>query len=534
MQLTGKNLIAGVEADDGRTRYAALDPSGELALAPEFIAASRDEVDRALQEAEGALGPYTAASPRQRADLLRGMAEEILALGEQLVERCCAETGLPAARIEGERGRTVGQLRMFADLVDEGSWVDARIDTALPDRQPLAKPDLRRMLRPLGPIVVFGASNFPLAFSAAGGDTASALAAGCPVVVKAHRSHPGTAELVGRALNRAIKSQNLPSGLFSLVHGSGADVGTALVTHPLTRAVGFTGSAGGGRALFDAAAARPEPIPVFAEMGSINPVFVLPGALHERGEQIAAGLHQSVTLGVGQFCTNPGLVVGLASSQLDAMAEHAAGLIAATLPATMLNAGIRDSYRRGADAVSAHTSVTVVAESSAPASTARTEAGAILFATDAGTFIRDPELGEEIFGPATLLVRGDSRQQLLEVANGLAGHLTATIHASDAELADYADLIAVLERKVGRLIINGFPTGVEVCSAMTHGGPYPASTDTRFTSVGTGAILRFARPVSYQGFPDPALPAALHDANPLGILRLVDGEYTRSATAARG
>lgn len=294
MQLTGKNLIAGVEADDGRIRHAALDPSGGPTLAPDFIAASRDEVDRALQEAEAALGPYTAASPRQRADLLRGMAEEILALGDQLVERCCAETGLPAARIEGERGRTVNQLRMFADLVDEGSWVDARIDTALPDRQPLAKPDLRRMLHPLGPIVVFGASNFPLAFSAAGGDTASALAAGCPVVVKAHRSHPGTAELVGHALNRAIKSQNMPAGVFSLVHGSGADVGTALVTHPLTRAVGFTGSAAGGRALFDAAAARPEPIPVFAEMGSINPVFVLPGALRERGEQIAAGLHSTL------------------------------------------------------------------------------------------------------------------------------------------------------------------------------------------------------------------------------------------------
>ena len=527
MQLTGANLIAGADASDGSQRQAALDPSSNEELAVEFVGATHDEVDRALQAAARAMPSYNAAAPRARADLLRRMGDEILDLGDTLIERCCAETGLPAARIESERGRTVNQLRMFADLVEEGSWVDARIDTAAPDRQPLPKPDVRRMLRPLGPVVVFGASNFPLAFSAAGGDTASALAAGCAVAVKAHRSHPGTAELVARALGRAIAACNMDAGLFSLLHGPGAEVGHALVTHPLTRAVGFTGSAGGGRSLFDAAAARPDPIPVFAEMGSINPVFVLPGALRERADQIAAGLHQSVTLGVGQFCTNPGLVVGLESPELVSLRESTAELIEQTAPATMLNSGIRNSYERAIGSFGAQQGVALAARSEAEVAAGRTEAGAHLFATDAATYMGNAELGEEIFGPSTLLVASQSREELLEVANGLVGHLTATIHAADGELEEYADLIAVLESKVGRLIINGFPTGVEVCSAMTHGGPYPASTDTRFTSVGTAAIYRFARPVSYQGFPQMALPEALRDANPLGILRQVDSTYTR-------
>lgn len=527
MQLTGANLIAGEDTQDGSQRQTALDPSSSQRLATEFVGATHDEVDRALQAAAKAMPTYHAAAPRARADLLRRMADEILDLDDALIDRCCAETGLPAARIESERGRTINQLRMFADLVDEGSWVDARIDTAVPERQPLPKPDVRRMLRPLGPVVVFGASNFPLAFSAAGGDTASALAAGCPVVVKAHRSHPGTAELVARALSRAIDACDMHAGLFSLLHGPGAEVGHALVAHPVTCAVGFTGSAGGGRSLLDTAAARPDPIPVFAEMGSINPVFVLPGALRERTDEIASGLHQSVTLGVGQFCTNPGLVVGMDSLELASLRNSTAELIEQTDPSTMLNSGIRDSYERAVGAFSAHEGVRLAARSEAGTAAVRTEAKAHLFATDAATYVNNVELSEEIFGPSTLLVACQSREELLKVARGLVGHLTATIHAAEGELEEYADLVEVLETKVGRLIINGFPTGVEVCSAMTHGGPYPASTDTRFTSVGTAAIYRFARPVSYQDFPQSALPEALQDTNPLGILRLVDSTYTR-------
>jgi NADP-dependent aldehyde dehydrogenase len=416
---------------------------------------------------------------------------------------------------------------MFADLLEEGSWVDARIDPAIPDRTPTPRPDLRRMLIALGPVAVFCASNFPLAFSVAGGDTASALAAGCPVIVKAHSSHPGTAELVATAVNRAIEAEKMPPGMFTLLHGPGKTVGIQLVTHPLVRAVGFTGSRRAGRALFDAAASRPEPIPVYAEMGSINPVFLLPGALKERSMEIARGLSASATLGVGQFCTNPGLVVGLDTDELDSFVHQAGLLFQEAGVEAMLNPRIHRAYQESSNKLKAVKGVEVSAEAAGDSEIDGNQARPALFASDGRTFLENPLLSEEVFGPSSLVIRARSREELLRIAATLKGHLTASIHGTEQELREYADLAAVLQRNVGRLIFNGFPTGVEVCAAMNHGGPYPASTDSHFTSVGTAAIYRFSRPICFQGFPDRALPPELQDENPLGILRQIDGSYTR-------
>jgi NADP-dependent aldehyde dehydrogenase len=528
MELHGKNLIGGSASSEGTTTFRAFDPAQGSEIDPVFTGATVGEVDRAMDLAAGAFPTFRRLAPGDRALFLEAIAKEIEALGDGLIERTSAETGLGKDRLTGERGRTAGQLRMFAALVREGSWVDARIDTALPDRKPLPRPDVRGMLMPLGPVVVFGASNFPLAFSVAGGDTASAFAAGCPVVVKAHRSHPGCAEMVGRAIQRAVAACGLPEGVFSLIHGRGAEVGTALVEHPVTRAVGFTGSRRGGRELFDLAAARQEPIPVYAEMGSLNPVFVLPGALKARGPAIAEGLRGSVTLGVGQFCTNPGLVVGLDGREMTAFLAAAEGQFAGVPPGTMLNPGIRDAYETGVNVLSQAESVRLVAKSTKAVERNRTEAGAYLFQTDVRTFLDNPDLSDEVFGPATLVVTCSRREELLEVARGIEGHLTATLHGTEEDLAAHADLVEVLERRVGRLLFNGFPTGVEVCPAMHHGGPYPATTDGRSTSVGTGAIFRFTRWVCYQDFPQSALPDALKNGNPLRIWRKVNGDLTRN------
>jgi NADP-dependent aldehyde dehydrogenase len=421
----------------------------------------------------------------------------------------------------------MGQLKMFAELIREGSWVDARIDQADPNREPLPKPDTRLMLMAVGPVVVFGASNFPLAFSAAGGDTASALAAGCPVVVKAHRSHPGTAELVGQAVQKAARETGMPEGVFAVLHGRGRQVGDALVKHPATKAVGFTGSLAGGRALFDTAAARPEPIPVYAEMGSLNPVFVLPGALEERGEAIAEGLLGSVTLGVGQFCTNPGLVLGVEGEPLTRFVNKTSELFVGAAPETMLNAGICDAYNAGVQTLSSTEGVNLGGKSGVDANPNQTQAASYVFTTDVATFAKYPELSEEVFGPTTLVVTCGAKEDLEGVARNLDGHLTATLHGTEADMAEHRELIAILEQKVGRLIFNGFPTGVEVCSSMHHGGPYPATTDGRSTSVGTAAIFRFTRLVSYQDFPQNSLPLELQNDNPLGIWRLVDNERTQ-------
>jgi NADP-dependent aldehyde dehydrogenase len=519
--LTGKNFIACVPSGSAEGRFSA---GGALA---EFEEASRAHVDDALAAAQQASHDYRRLSAEARAAFLDRIADE-LERADGLLDAAHRETALPPERLAAERGRTASQLRMFATLVRDGSWVDARIDRALPDRKPLPKPDIRRMLVPIGPVAVFGASNFPLAFSVAGGDTAAALAAGCPVVVKAHPAHPATSELAARAIIAAVNASGMPAGAFSLLQSTRHDVATALVRHPYTKAVGFTGSLRAGRALFDAAVARPDPIPVYAEMGSVNPVFVLPGAVAERAEAIAEGLKASVTLGVGQFCTNPGLTIGIDDERFEQFIRRMEVLIGEAQPGTMLYPAIFASYEAGVHRLSAIDG-THTTRSALGAGAQEGQARPSLFTTGARTFIRHRELGEELFGPSTVIIRCGSRDEMEAVARGLDGQLTATIHGTPADLAEHASLMAILADKAGRLIVNGFPTGVEVCPSMQHGGPYPATTDSKSTSVGTAAIHRFARPVAYQNFPQSSLPAELQDANPRGIWRLVDGEMTRDA-----
>lgn len=527
MTLHGKSFLAGATGQTGQKTFRAVNPATGENLEPEFHTASAAEVDTALDAAAAAFADYRNRPAADRAKLLDTIASEIEALGDTLLQRAVAETGLPLARITGERGRTCGQLRLFAQLVREGSWADARIDPAQPNRQPLPRADLRRILRPLGPVVVFGSSNFPLAFSVAGGDTASALAAGCTVAVKAHRAHAGTAELVGGAITRAVAACGLPGGVFSMIHGDGSTVGIAMVKHPATAAVGFTGSHLAGRALFDAAAARPHPIPVFAEMSSLNPVFLLPEAVKERGPAIAQGLLGSFTLGVGQFCTKPGLVFALRGADTDAFLEKLADAVRAAPCGTMLTSGIRDAFVKNRATVTAVAGVKPLAEATAAAAAGRTESQPSVATTTAQDFLKHPELATEAFGPFTLVIVADTAAELNACAAALEGQLTATVHGTPGELANARDLFALLEQKAGRVLVNGFPTGVEVCPAMNHGGPYPATSDVRFTSVGTAAIFRFSRPVCYQSFPDALLPPELQNANPLGLLRLVDGAYTR-------
>lgn len=529
MDLHGKNLVAGEPVAQGTVRMYGMDPRTGDTLEPAFLQATEGEIAAAVWAAEEAFRTDGGRPADQRAHLLELMAQEIEELGHSLVERASAETGLPEARIVAERGRTTGQLRMFANLVREGSWVDARIDRAQPNRIPVPKPDVRRMLVPLGPVAVFGASNFPLAFSVAGGDTASAVAAGCPVVCKGHPAHPGTSELVGRAVSAAVAKAGFHPGTFSLVHGMSPEVSLMLVRHPLIRAVGFTGSLQAGRALFDAAAQRPEPIPVYAEMGSVNPVIVLPGALRERGSEIAKGLVGSVTMGAGQFCTNPGLVFGMAGPELSAFAEAVAEAVRSSPSQTMLHAGIQSSFRAGVEEWSGIAGVSTLGVGEDPGEGPGARARAAVFVTEGHVFADNPKLAEEVFGPVSLLVQAGSPQELVGLARRFEGNLTATIHGTPEELTGHQELVRVLAGKVGRLIFNGFPTGVEVCSSMQHGGPYPATTDPRSTSVGTAAVFRFARPLAWQGFPQEALPPELQDANPRGLWRLVDGEMTRDA-----
>jgi alpha-ketoglutaric semialdehyde dehydrogenase len=520
--LHGNHFIAGSHRGSDRT-FATTSPLDGSDLPGRFSMASLNDVQAAMTAAAAAAEPFAETTGEARARFLEHVADEIMGLGDTLIERAHAETALPAARLTGERARTVNQLKMFAAAARDGSWVDARIDRALPDRQPLPRPDLRRMKRPLGPVVVFGSSNFPLAFSVAGGDTASALCTGNPVVVKAHRAHPGTSELVAGAIQRAVAACGLPAGTFSMLHGEGSVIGIALVKHPATRAVGFTGSRAAGRALCDAAAARPDPIPVFAEMSSLNPVFLLPGALADRSGEIAKGFVASMTLGVGQFCTKPGLVFGVAGALLDAFAASVAEAVAATPPASMLTTDIRNAFEHGRDSLGAEAGATVVARAASAIDAAQTQAAAIVMETDAATFLARPQLAEEVFGPFSLVVKAESTAQLEALARRLEGQLTATIHATTEDLSTASDLLASLATKAGRLIVNGWPTGVEVCHAMQHGGPWPAASDARFTSVGTAALERFIRPVCYQDVPQSLLPDALKDGNPLGIMRMVEG-----------
>ena len=525
-ELRGLSLLGSRLASGGGPQFRALNPADGTQLPPVFYSATRDELDSAARLAADAFPVYSRLPGRLKAELLRSIAANIEQIAEPLVARAIQETALPAARLQGETARTCNQLRLFADLVEEGSWVDARIDPALPERRPLPRPDIRSLLRPLGPVAVFAASNFPLAFSVAGGDTASALAAGNPVIVKAHAAHPGTSELVGHAVREAVRQHSLPEGVFSLLFDAGFEIGTQLVSHPAVKAVGFTGSRAGGDALRQAAASRSEPIPVFAEMGSVNPVFILPGAMRERGQQIAAGLHASMTLGAGQFCTKPGLVLLANDDPARLFARKLCDLVAAPGSFTLLNPGIQSAYKKGVAQRAQTGSAQKLAEGPAPTGSG-CAAAAVVFQADVEEFLRDPSLGEELFGPSTLLINYSTHDQLLQLARSLEGHLTATLHGTGQDLADYRDLVQILENKIGRIIFNGFPTGVEVCHAMVHGGPYPATSDSRTTSVGTLAILRFVRPVCFQDFPQQALPPELQDSNPLGIWRLLDGRFTR-------
>jgi 2,5-dioxopentanoate dehydrogenase len=508
------------------TFYAINAATNEL-LEGAFPNATSEDIDLAVKKATEAFDVYKKVDNKSKAAFLDQIADEILNLGDALIERCHLETGLPIARLQGERGRTMGQLKLFATMVREGSWVDARIDTAMPDRTPLPRVDLRHMLLPLGPVVVFGASNFPLAFSTAGGDTASALAAGCPVIVKAHKAHPGTSKMVADAVLKAVKICGMPEGTFSIILGNARTVGESLVKHPGVKAVGFTGSYGGGMALVNYANARPEPIPVFAEMGSTNPVFILPNALKEKGEEIAAGMAGSVTMGVGQFCTNPGLSFVQKVEGLDKFYNELSLKISQSPAGVMLTPEIKKAYDHGIERTLGIKNVetfSVGLSGESPNSGIPT-----IFKTSIENFNQNEEgLSEENFGPSSVLVEANTKEEIIHAAKNLNGHLTATVFGTPKDFEDYSELFDILQKKVGRIIVNGYPTGVEVCHSMVHGGPFPATSAPQSTSVGTGAIKRFVRPVCFQNYPDSVLPNELKNGNPLNIWRLVDGNFVNS------
>lgn len=494
----GKHLIAGTwTASD--TTFQSTPVHG---ASHAFGVGTVDMVNAACDAAESAFWSYGCSSREDRAAFLDTIADEIEARADAITQIGTEETGLPEARLQGERGRTVGQIRLFAAHILKGDYLDRRHDPALPDRAPLPRPDLKMIQRPIGPVAVFGASNFPLAFSTAGGDTASALAAGCPVVVKGHPAHPGTGEIIAEAIHAAIAKHNLHPGVFSFIQSNSNDVGGALVQHPNIKAVGFTGSLRGGRALFDLCAARPEPIPCFAELGSVNPVFLLPGALAARAEAIAQGWAGSLTMGAGQFCTNPGILVMMDGPDADTFVAAAKAALSGSGAQAMLTDGIADAFRDGRSAIAKADRVT-------PILTLESEgrsAAPSVYETDGATFLANPNLHHEVFGPLGLVVRVADADQMADVARSLEGQLTCTLHLEDSDTDLGKCLMPILERKAGRVLANGFPTGVEVADAMVHGGPYPASTNFGATSVGTLAIRRFLRPVCYQDIPDALLP----------------------------
>lgn len=521
--ISGKNYIGQELSAGGETTFTTYDPLSERSNPTTFYEAAEAEINEAVRLATEAFASYGKLPGARKAEFLQAIADEILALGDTLIETYCSETGLPQGRAQGERGRTVGQLRAFADLVTEGSWVEASVDHAQADRKPMPKPDLRKMLVPLGPVAVFGASNFPLAYSTAGGDTAAALAAGCPVVVKSHPMHAGTGELVASAIVKAAKNTGMPHGVFSNLNSSGIAVGTQLVQHPGIKAVGFTGSIGGGRALFDLASRRKEPIPVFAEMGSVNPVVLFPEALRNSGIEWAKTYAASITLGSGQFCTNPGLLLGIKDENLSAFADKLAEEILKIDPSSMLHPNIKKNYEGNRAKALSQEGLSVLARYDKEVGT--NFAGQTVALVDGKHFLEHPVLHQEVFGPYSLIVQCADAEELQQIIAQLEGQLTGTILAEGDEAKDYGQVILALQNRVGRLIFNGVPTGVEVCASMQHGGPYPASTDSRFTAVGVHSIKRWARPVSYQDWPDALLPSELQEANPLGIRRQVDGMF---------
>jgi NADP-dependent aldehyde dehydrogenase len=521
MSLNGHQLIGQRSCAAQGEAIHAINPATGERLEPAYPGANASTVEEACQLASQAFDAYRATSPDARAVFLETIAEEIDALGDTLTQRALQETGLPEARLNGERGRTCGQLKLFAKVLRRGEWQDVRVDPALPERAPLPRADLRQRQIPLGPVAVFGASNFPLAFSVAGGDTASALAAGCPVIVKAHSAHPGTSELVGGAIQRAVKRCNLPEGVFSLLYGSGNTLGQALVNDPRIQAVGFTGSRSGGTALLKTAQARPQPIPVYAEMSSINPVLLMPAALEARAEALGQAFIASLNMGAGQFCTNPGLVLALEGEALERFLNTAADNVAASACQTMLTPGIHDAYRGGVEKLSALPQVQEVArgaldgDNASPCQTA-------LFRTTGSDFLSEAALQEEVFGASSLVIACRDLDEMRAVCEHLEGQLTATLHLDDADIDAARSLMPVLERRAGRILANGWPTGVEVCQAMVHGGPWPATSDSRTTSVGSAAIERFLRPVCYQDLPEALLSPTLRDSADLP--RLVDGK----------
>lgn len=504
-----------------RKTYRARNPLTGALLEPVYTESLPEKIDNACAAAAEAFVHFGKTSGAARAHLLNAIAEEILKLGDSLTEMAHRETGLPIARLQGERGRTVAQLQLFAQWVLEGSWVRAIIDTALPERQPLPKPDVRQMQVPLGPVAVFGASNFPLAFSVAGGDTASALAAGCPVVFKAHPAHPGTCELVAGAIKKAVAQQGLPPGVFEMVHGASNEVGSRLVQHPAIKAVGFTGSFAGGKALFDIAAKRPEPIPVYAEMGSVNPVFFLPEALDQRAAELAEKFATSITLGSGQFCTNPGVFALMNNAAGHSFVALLQQKLATTQVGPLLTTSIEQQYLKGVKHLAATAAVHPLTD--VDELTVKPH----LFTTAISAALQTTHITEEIFGPCSVGVFANSPAEMEAFASSLKGQLTATVHGTANDLKNFESLLEILQQRAGRIIINGFPTGVEVTHAMMHGGPFPATTDSRSTSVGTQAIYRFTRPVCFQDYPAELLPEALQNHNPLQIMRLVNGTYTR-------
>lgn len=523
--ITGKNYIGNQLSAKGSKTYKTFNPQLNINNENVFIEADSQEINEAVSLASNAFKECRTLSGKRKAEFLSAIADEILALDDELIKIYCSETGLPEGRAKGERGRTVGQLRAFAELLEEGSWVEATIDTAQPDRQPMPKSDIRKMLVPLGPVVVFGASNFPLAYSTAGGDTAAALAAGCPVIVKSHPMHAGTGELIASAIINAANKTGMPNGVFSNLNSSGIEVGTQLVSHPKVKAVGFTGSIRGGRALYDLAAKREEPIPVFAEMGSINPVVILPSALKNKGEALAKTYAGSITLGTGQFCTNPGLLLGIKGEELSHFIQNLSNEIVKVEPSCMLHPNIIGAYESNKQKALKQPELTVVADynSDIKANYARQTVTTVKGAT----FIKNTTLHQEVFGPYSMVVQCENAEQLEQVISKLEGQLTGTLIADDDEAKQYYKVIDALQNRVGRIIYNGVPTGVEVCPSMVHGGPYPASTDSRFTAVGIHSIKRWVRPFSYQDWPNNLLPDELKNENPLKISRLVNNKQTK-------
>ncbi len=524
--ITGKNYIGSQLKASGTKTIKTFNPQLNEENPWIFTEATQDEIEAAVALANKAFATYKNCSGIEKAAFLNAIADEIQALGEDLLLQYCSESGYPKGRAEGERGRMIGQLRSFATMLTEGSWVQATIDTAILDRQPAPKEDLRKMLVPLGPIVVFGSSNFPFAFSTAGGDTASALASGCPVIVKSHSMHIGTGEMISSAIIKAAQKTNMPEGVFSNLIGDGKTVGAALVIHPLIKGVGFTGSITGGRALFDLAAKRAEPIPVFAEMGSVNPVVLLPKALQENSQKWATAYAGSITLGAGQFCTNPGLLVAIKGADLNQFSEQLATAIEQIQPSCMLHASMQDNFEKGKQRMKEQIGVSKVAKYKGDIQP--NYGRQTVLSVNGNEFLKNKSLSHEVFGPFSMIVECDDETQLVKIINQLDGQLTGTIIGEDHELEQHNDVIAALQNRVGRLIFNGVPTGVEVCPAMLHGGPYPASSDSRFTAVGTHAVYRWVRPFSYQNWPNDLLPAALKNENPLKILRTINSEQTLS------